>query len=54
MNAFGSYARLACCYIDEPIRYVLMQIHTYSGKWIKPVTAEGKVALKEFSVRKKR
>ena len=44
----------ACCYIDEPIRYVLMQIHTYSGKWIKPVTAEGKVALKEFSVRKKR
>ena len=35
----------ACCYIDEPIRYILMQIHTYSGKWIKPVTPEGKAAL---------
>ena len=41
----------ACCYIDEPIRYVIMQIHMYSGKWIKPVTPEGKKALESFSVR---
>ena len=36
----------ACCYIDEPIRYVLMQRHLFSGKWIKPVTPEGRAALK--------
>ena len=35
----------ACCYIDEPIRYVMMQVHLYSGKWIKPVTDEGRAAL---------
>ena len=35
----------ACSYVDEPIRYVLMQIHLFSGKWIKPVTPEGKAAL---------
>lgn len=38
----------ACCYIDEPIRFVLMQIHLYSGKWIKPVTPEGRAALPAF------
>lgn len=37
-----------CCYIDEPVRYVLMQIHLYSGKWMKPVTEIGKAALPEF------
>ncbi len=37
-----------CCYIDEPIRYVLMQIHLYSCKWIKPVTEQGRNALKTF------
>ena len=42
-----------CCYIDEPIRYILMQIHLFSGKWIKPVTPEGREALKTFKVRKK-
>ena len=35
----------ACCYIDEPIRYILMQRHLFSGKWIRPVTPEGKAAL---------
>ena len=35
----------ALCYVDEPIRYVLMQRHLFSGKWIKPVTPEGKAAL---------
>ena len=37
-----------CCYIDEPIRYVLMQIHLYSGKWIRPVTDKGLAALPAF------
>ena len=38
----------SCCYIDEPIRYVLMQVHLFRGKWIRPVTAEGKAALEEW------
>ncbi len=38
----------ACCYIDEPVRYVLMQRHLFSGKWIKPVTPEGRAALKNW------
>lgn len=50
----GIYGKLplavifVCCYIDEPIRYVLMQVHLYSGKWIKPVTELGQKALAEF------
>ena len=36
----------ACCYLDEPIRYVLMQVHLFRGKWIKPVTQAGKKAMK--------
>ena len=35
----------ACCYVDEPIRYVLMQVHLFRGKWIRPVTPEGRAAL---------
>ncbi len=38
----------ACCYIDEPIRFVMMQVHLYSGKWIKPVTPEGRRTLPAF------
>ncbi len=38
----------SCCYIDEVIRYILMQIHMYSGRWIRPVTPEGQESLKEF------
>ena len=37
-----------CCYIDEPIRFLLMQLHMYSGKWIRPVTDEGLAALPAF------
>ena len=50
--AAPTYVVFICCYIDEPIRYVLMQIHLYSGKWIKPVTPEGRAALKEFRQKK--
>ncbi|MDD3242667.1 MAG: MATE family efflux transporter [Eubacteriales bacterium] len=38
----------ACCYIDEPIRFVLMHRHLYTGKWVKPVTALGREALPAF------
>lgn len=38
----------ACCYVDEPIRYLLMQRHLYSGKWIKPVSVPGKAAIGAF------
>lgn len=38
----------ACCYIDEPIRFILMHRHLYNGKWVKPVTPEGEAALSEF------
>ncbi len=38
----------ALCYIDEPIRYVIMQCHMYSGKWIRPVTDVGREALPQF------
>lgn len=48
------WAIFLCCYIDEPIRYVLMQIHLYSGKWIKPITEHGKAALPEFLAGRKR
>lgn len=41
----------ACCYVDEPIRFVLMHVHLYSGKWIKPVTDFGRQALVEFRKR---
>lgn len=39
----------AMCYIDEPIRYIIMQVHMYSGKWIRPVTEEGKAGLLKFN-----
>ena len=42
------WAIFICCYVDEPIRYILMQRHFYSKKWIKPVTELGKAALKEI------
>ena len=38
----------ACCFADEPVRFVLMQIHLYRGTWIRPVTAEGQAALENF------
>lgn len=43
-----------CCYIDEPVRYVLMQIHLFNGKWIKPVTPEGQSALRQWQPPRKK
>ncbi len=36
------------CYIDEIIRFVIMQVHMYSGRWVRPVTPEGQRALPAF------
>ena len=36
------------CYCDEIIRYILMTIHLYTGKWIRPVTPEGRAVLDDF------
>ncbi len=38
----------ALCYADEPIRYIIMQRHMYSAKWIKPVSNAGLAAIREF------
>ena len=38
----------ALCYVDEPIRYVIMQVHMYSRKWIKPVSDEGRATIGAF------
>ena len=44
----------ACCYIDEPIRFILMQRHMYSGRWVRPVTPEGQAALPAFMAQRKK
>ena len=44
----------AACYADEPIRYILMQVHLFRGKWIKPVTPEGQKALLGWKPPRKR
>ncbi len=38
----------ALCYCDEPIRYVIIQIHLYSRKWIRPVSEAGKATIGDF------
>ena len=48
------FAVFTFCYIDEPIRLVLMQRHLYSGKWIKPVTPEGMAAVPAFIAKRSR
>lgn len=44
----------ACCYIDEPIRFILMQRHMYSGRWVRPVTPEGQAALPAFMAQRRK
>ena len=41
----------ACTFIDEPLRLGMMLYHTWHGRWIKPVTAEGQATLEEFRKR---
>ncbi len=42
-------AIFAFCYVDEPIRYIIMQRHLLRGTWIRPVTPEGKAALEGWA-----
>jgi len=42
------FVTFAACYVDEPIRFILMQVHLHNGKWIKPVTPQGREALPAF------
>ncbi len=44
----------ALCYVDEPIRYVMMQTHLFRGKWIRPVTPEGFRALQTWKPDRKK
>ena len=44
----------ALCYVDEPIRFVLMQRHMYSGRWVRPVTEQGRAALPAFMEKRSR
>ena len=36
------------CYVDEPIRYFIMQHHMYSRRWIRPVSEEGRATIAAF------
>ena len=38
----------ALCYCDEPIRYIIMQLHMYSRKWIRPVSIAGLETIDAF------
>ena len=38
----------ALCYVDEPVRFIIMQKHMYSRKWIRPVSDAGKKTIGEF------
>lgn len=38
----------ALCYVDEPVRYIIMQVHLYSMKWIKPVSDAGRKTIGAF------
>lgn len=44
----------AMCYVDEIIRYIIMQRHMFSAKWIKPVTPEGKRGVELFLEERKK
>lgn len=35
-------------YVDEPLRLIVMLRHNWSGRWIRPVTAEGKATIDDF------
>lgn len=42
------YLVFALVYCDEPIRYVIMQRHLYSRKWIQPVSDKGLETIEAF------
>ena len=40
-------------YCDEVIRFAIMMVHLFSGKWIRPVTPQGRARLAEFRQERK-
>ena len=46
------YILFPLVYCDEIVRFVIMQIHLYSGKFIRPVTTQGLEMLDDFRKRK--
>ncbi len=47
------YILFPLVYCDEIIRFIIMQIHLYSGKWIRPVTPQGMAQLEQFRSERK-
>lgn len=47
------YLLFPLVYCDEIVRFVIMQIHLYSGKWIRPVTEQGLAVLEAFRQKRK-
>lgn len=46
------YILFPLVYCDEIVRFVIMQIHLYSGKFIRPVTTQGLEMLDDFRKRR--
>ena len=42
------YLVFVLMYCDEPIRYIIMQRHLYSRKWIQPVSDKGLATIEAF------
>ena len=42
------YLLFPLVYCDEIIRFVIMTVHLFSGRFIRPVTEQGKAKLAEF------
>lgn len=48
------YILFPLVYCDEIVRFIIMQIHLRSGRWIRPVTTQGLAALPAFRSRHSR
>lgn len=48
------YILFPLVYCDEIVRFVIMQIHLFSGKWIRPVTEQGLAELERFRQSRRR
>ena len=42
------YLVFVLMYCDEPIRYIIMQRHLYSRKWIQPLSDKGMATIEAF------
>jgi Na+-driven multidrug efflux pump len=42
------YILFPLVYCDELIRFIIMQIHLFSGRFIRPVTPQGKAGMEAF------